>query len=91
MCFYQDIHPWQTSALLVFFVAVAVQNNACFYFTLILNNVNITRSIGHVLQDMMKDYYPQVLQFFSRNLIHKGDRERGGGQNKKQDKYRDHK
>jgi hypothetical protein len=51
-CLQQDIHPWQTSALLVFLSEV-VQNNTRFYFNLILNNLNITRATEHVLHDMM--------------------------------------
>ena len=71
-----------------FCVAVVVENNACFYFTLTLNNIIITRAIGHVLQDMMKDYQPKILHnfcyIFSLGvLMHRED----GGQNKKKETY----
>jgi len=65
-----------------------VQNNTWFYSTLILNNINITRAIEHVLQDVMKDYHPKVLHtfcyiFYLGILTHRGDM----GQNKKNETY----
>jgi hypothetical protein len=71
-----------------FFVAVVVQNNVGFYFTLILNNIITTRATGHVLQDTMKDHHAKILHIFCYIfslgvLMHRGD----GGQNKKKETY----
>jgi len=68
-----------------FCIAVVIQNNTWFYFTLIHNNITITHAIEHVLQDMMKDYHLKVLYIFCYIfslgiLMHKWD---GGWKQKK--------